>query len=85
MSEFRRRNLAATRQALDHHNSDCPEPARAILLSPTDHGLLGWDLLWGVPVLADERVPIKKIRIACNGSAWGIEAELADHLSVNAG
>ena len=81
MSEFQRRNVIAIRQALDKHNCDCPVPARAILLNPTDHGLLGWDLLWGVPVLPDDRVPVKRVRIACDGSAWELEKELADVLS----
>ena len=84
MSQFRRRNLAAIRHALDRHNSDCPVPARAILLNPTDHGLMRFDLLWGVPVLADGRVPVKRVRIACDGSASEIEDELAELLGVDA-
>lgn len=78
MSGFEVRNLAAIRHALDHHNKTCPVPATAILLHPTDHGLLGWDDLWGLPVLPDERVPVRRIRIDCGGSAWNAEAELAE-------
>ncbi len=71
-------NLAAIRAALDHDNADCPVPARAILLNPADHEAFSWDELWGLPVLAEERVPIKHVRIDCSGSAWNIERELAE-------
>lgn len=74
-------NLMAMRRALDQHNARCPEPARAFLLNPTDHGLLGWDELWGVPVLADADVPVKRFRIDCAGSAENVEHELAAHLA----
>lgn len=66
--------------ALDHHNGDCPVPASAILLNPVDHGLLGIGRLWGLRVLPDDRVPPKRCRIQCEGSAWGIENELETYL-----
>lgn len=69
MREFEVKNLIAIRAALDDHNSDCPMPARAILLNPVDHHLLGWDELWGVPVVADDQVRVKRIVIDCEGSA----------------
>lgn len=78
MSEFESKNLAAIRAALDHHNSECPVPGNAILLNPVDHALIGWDELWGLPVLADERVPTKRVRIQCDGSAFGLEDEIAE-------
>jgi hypothetical protein len=78
VSRFESKNLAAIRAALDHHNDSCPVPANAILLNPVDHELIGWDELWGLPVLADERVPTKRVRIQCDGSAFGIEDEVAD-------
>jgi hypothetical protein len=78
MSEFESKNLAAIRAALDHHNKECPVPANAIRLNPVDHALMGWDELWGLPVLADERVPTKRVRIDCDGSAWGIEDEVTE-------
>jgi hypothetical protein len=70
-------NLARIRGAVDAHNSNCPVPARAILLNPTDHQLLGWAELWGLPVLPDDCVPVKRVRIDCDGSAWNIEREIA--------
>ena len=78
MSGFESKNLAAIRAALDQHNATCPVPANAILLNPVDHGLIGWDELWGLPVIADDRVPTKRVRIQCDGSAFGIEDEVAD-------
>jgi len=80
-NRFQVQNLAAIRAALDRHNQDCSIPATAILLNPTDHGLLGWGELWGLPILPDDRVPVKRVRIQCDGSAWGIEDELDAYLT----
>lgn len=66
-------NLAAIRAALDSHNSSCQTPARAILLNPVDHGLLGWEELWGLPVLPDDRVKVKHGRIDCEAHDWQVE------------
>ena len=81
MSRFESKNLAAIRAALDQHNGSCPVPANAILLNPVDRELIGWDELWGLPVLADERVPTKRVRIQCDGSAFGLEDELAEAIA----
>ncbi|MFN8174626.1 MAG: hypothetical protein U0T02_06115 [Solirubrobacteraceae bacterium] len=68
--------LAFIRGGLDHHNATCPMPAQAILLNPGNHELFGWDELWGIPVIPDDRVPPKRFRIQCDGSAFGIEEEV---------
>lgn len=68
--------LAFIRGGLDHHNATCPMPAQAILLNPGNHELFGWDELWGIPVIPDDRVPPKRFRIQCDGSAFGIEDEV---------
>ncbi len=68
--------LAFIRGGLDHHNATCPMPAEAILLNPGNHELFGWDELWGIPVLPDDRVAPKRFRIQCGGSAFGIEEEV---------
>ncbi len=73
--------LAFVKAGLDHHNQTCPMTPRAILLNPGNHELFGWDDLWGIPVLADERVAPKRFRIECDGSAFGIEEELAEAVS----
>jgi hypothetical protein len=77
LERFRLLNLVAMRRALDHHNSQgCPVPARAIRLHPMDHELLGWNVLWGLPVVPDDTVRVKSVRIDCEGSAHDIEREL---------
>jgi hypothetical protein len=53
-------------------------PAKAILLNPGNHALFGWDEIRGIPVLPDERVAPKRFRIDCDGSAFGIEDEIAE-------
>ncbi|PZR66255.1 MAG: hypothetical protein DLM63_09890 [Solirubrobacterales bacterium] len=54
---------------------------KAILLNPGNHELFGWDELWGIPVLPDERVAAKRFRIDCDGSAFGIEEEVAEEIT----
>jgi hypothetical protein len=72
--------MASIRAALDHHNSECAQPAHAILLHPDDHAELGLPRLWGLPAVADERCRPGFLRIDCSGSAWQIETELAAYL-----
>jgi hypothetical protein len=73
-------NLFAIRIALDRHNARCPLRAQGILLNPIDHGLLGWDRLWGLPVQPDARVAIKRVRVGCEGSAADVDEELEELL-----
>jgi hypothetical protein len=70
--------LEFIRRGLDHHASTCPLAPKAILLNPANHELFGWDELWGIPVLPDDRVAPKRFRIDCDGSAFGIEQELQE-------
>src|ERR1700742_2792888 len=79
-TRFEVRNLVRIRAAVDQHNHKCPEPVRSICLNPIDHGLLGHDELWGIPVFAVDEVPVKRFRLDCSGSAELIEAELANYL-----
>lgn len=78
MRRFHVRNLVAMRRALDVHNATCDEPARAILLNPIDHALLGWDFLWGLPVLPSDEVRVKRIRIDCAEDTRETERELPE-------
>jgi hypothetical protein len=78
MASLEAEMLAFIRAGLDDHNKNCPMPAKAILLNPANHDLFGWDELWGIPVLPDERVAPKRFRIDCDGSAFGIEDEVAE-------
>jgi hypothetical protein len=70
--------LAFIRAGLDDHNKTCPMPAQAILLNPGNHELFGWDELWGIPVLPDDRVQPNRFRIQCDGSSFGIEDEVEE-------
>ncbi|HEX4106533.1 MAG TPA: hypothetical protein VHX88_00275 [Solirubrobacteraceae bacterium] len=77
MASLEAEMLAFIRAGLDHHAQSCPMTPKAILLNPGNHELFGWDELWGIPVLADPRVAPKRFRIDCDGSAFGIEEEVA--------
>ena len=70
--------LSYIRRGLDQHATTCPMQPNAILLNPGNYELFGWDELWGIPVLADDRVAPKRFRIDCDGSAFGIEEEVAE-------
>lgn len=80
MTAFEAKNLIAIRKALDRHNADCPMDAEAILLHPYDHRLMRYDELWGIPVVADTAVPVRRCRIKCHGSAATIDEELSEYL-----
>jgi hypothetical protein len=82
MASLEAEMLEFIRRGLDHHALSCPLAPRAILLNPGNHELFGWDELWGIPVLADDRVAPKRFRIDCDGSAFGIEAEISDAIAV---
>jgi hypothetical protein len=76
--------LEFIRRGLEHHAQSCPLAPKAILLNPGNHELFGWDELWGIPVLPDERVAPKRFRIDCDGSAFGIEEEVAEAIATEA-
>ena len=84
MASLEAEMLAFIRRGLDHHNQSCPMPAQAILLNPGNHELFGWDELWGIPVIADDRVAPKRFRIQCDGSAFGIEDEVEQAIAEQA-
>ena len=54
MASLEAEMLEHIRRALDDHAKTCPMQPRAILLHPGNHEMLGWDELWGIPVLADD-------------------------------
>jgi len=65
------------RSALDRHNLCCCVPASAFALNPVDHGLLGFDELWGLPVIPDAGVAMRRFELRCEASTVRIEDELA--------
>ncbi len=78
IEEHHVRNLVAMRRALYRHNGRCPMPARSFLLNPADAERLGIPVLWGVPIVTDPKVPMKRVRVECDGSAEGVEDILED-------
>jgi hypothetical protein len=84
MASLEAEMLEFIRRGLDQHAQTCPMTPRAILLNPANHELFGWDELWGIPVLPDDRVAPKRFRIDCDGSAFGIEEEVADYVGTEA-
>jgi hypothetical protein len=83
MASLEAEMLEFIRRGLDHHAQSCPLAPKAILLNPGNHELFGWDELWGIPVLADDRVAPKRFRIDCDGSAFGIEAEISEVIAID--
>ena len=84
MASLEAEMLEFIRRGVDQHAETCPMAPRAILLNPGNHELFGWDELWGIPVLPDDRVPPKRFRIDCDGSAFGIEEEVAEAIATRA-
>lgn len=77
---FEINNLISIRRGVDRHNARCPIPPEAILLNPIDCELMDHPRLWGIPVLSDPTVPMRRCRIQCDGSAEEIEAELSQYM-----
>lgn len=75
---FHVKNVVSMRRALEHHNSRCLVPATSFSLNPVDFGLLGFDFLWGVELIPDPAVAVKRFRLDCDGSAVGIEEILEE-------
>ena len=76
------KNLIAMRVALDSHNSTCDDPPISFSLNPTDHGLLRFDELWGLPVVPDSDVKVKSFRIDCASSEGSKENEFPEPLAL---
>ena len=55
-------------------------PANSILLNPVDHDLLGGTSCGACPSARRAR-PDKRVRIDCDGSAFGFEDEVAEAVS----
>lgn len=57
------------------HARDCEQRPHAILLNPGNHKLIGWDEVFGLPVLPDERVQPKRLLLVCGAGYGGYCAE----------
>jgi hypothetical protein len=63
------------RAACDGHAAECERPPKAILFHPGNHTLVGWDEIFGLPVLPDERVEPKRFRLVCGSGKGGYCAQ----------
>jgi hypothetical protein len=61
--------------AWEQHAAECDRPPKAILFNPGNHGLVGWDEVFGLPVLPDERVEPKRFLLVCGVGHGGYCAE----------
>lgn len=61
-------NIAA---AIDEHAAACDRRPKVILLHPGNHGLIGWDEVFGLPVLPDPRVEAKRFKLVCGEVGTG--------------
>jgi hypothetical protein len=57
--------LEAVRAAFEKHDRDCDQRAYLVLLNPANYELLGWDEVFGLPVLPDDRVEPMRARVVC--------------------
>ena len=84
MASLEAEMLEAIHKGIDQHNRDCPMPAKAVLLNPGNYELFGWDELWGLPVLPDDRVQPERFRVDCDGSAFGVEDAIEEFAPMEA-
>ena len=47
-------------------------------MNPHDFERLGISMIWGVPVIPDSSVEVKRVRLECEGSAHGSEQILGE-------
>jgi hypothetical protein len=57
--------LENLRAAHEVHAAECRQTPKAVLFHPGNHQLIGWDEIFGLPVLPDERVEPKRFRLLC--------------------
>ncbi len=59
------------RVAFDAHAAECDRDPKAILMHPGNYELVGWDEVFGLPVLPDERVKPKRFLLVCGTGHGG--------------
>lgn len=67
--------LENIRAAFDAHAAECDRDPKAILLHPGNHELVGWDEVFGLPVLPDESVEPKRLLLVCGAGRGGYCAQ----------
>ena len=67
--------LCSVVEALDVHAQQGLGTPYLVLLNPANHALLAWDEIFGMPVLADDRVPPMRCRLVTGAEGWAGEYE----------
>lgn len=63
--------FATIRQELrEHDDDDCDRPVYLILLNSGNYALLGWDEIYGLPVLPADDLEPMRCRIVCGERGW---------------
>jgi hypothetical protein len=55
----------------DHESGSCGSEPKAILMNPGNFELIGWDEVFGLPVLPDPRVGPMRARLVCGAGRAG--------------
>jgi hypothetical protein len=64
--------LISIRKALDEHDvGECDSEPKAILMNPGNFALIGWDEVFGLPVLPDPKVEPMRARLVCGAGRAG--------------
>lgn len=79
-SEARVKNVLMMRHAIEHHAGWCEELPIEIRMHPEDHGALGIEELWGLPIRSRDDVQQKRFVLVCLGDHSRVEKELAAFL-----
>ncbi|MTD47624.1 hypothetical protein GKE82_25815 [Conexibacter sp. W3-3-2] len=67
--------LCSVVKVLDEHAQQGLDAPYLVLLNPANFALLSWDEIYGMPVLADDRVPPMRCRLVCGAEGWAGEYE----------
>lgn len=69
--ELETQMLMNVRAALESHAKECSQKPKVILLNPGNHAILGWDEVFGLPVLPDKRAEPMRARLVCGTGSAG--------------
>jgi hypothetical protein len=75
-TDFKLKNVAHIREVLERHRLTCPDQVQGILLNPIDYMALDVGELWGIPLIPDETVEVKRSRFRCLGDRHQTEQAL---------
>jgi hypothetical protein len=85
MASSEAKNLEAIKKAIDQHDANCGQPAIEIAMNPFEVERLGWEELWGLPVVGDDKIGTGRFEIRCERDKTGDNQAVHDSLKVPAG